>query len=107
MVKHGPSSKVTGKVKWFHSRKRYGFITSDTAGDVFFHQQQIVNNSRSVPAQDTPVRFHVRDTWRGPEALNVELLEHRPDIDRQEITEKPLSAEANSFADVSGDPTTG
>jgi cold shock protein len=74
MLNYGPWPKHSGTVKWFRSNKRYGFIESDAGEDVFFHQQQVVNHSRHAPGTGATVRFHVRETWRGPEALNIEVL---------------------------------
>jgi len=87
MIKYGPSHKVSGKVKWFRANKHYGFIESDSGGDVFFQRQQIINLNSHAPTKGTRVRFHVHDTWRGPEALNVELLEDPTSHDRKDSQE--------------------
>ena len=71
----GPLPKMRGKVKWFDPRKGYGFIVAEEGMEVFFHQRQILGNSRKEMNEGQAVRFHMRDTMKGPEALNVELEE--------------------------------
>jgi CspA family cold shock protein len=69
----GPLPKEQGKVKWFSPRKHYGFITAEGSGDVFFHQQQLLETVDSAPHEGQSARFHVRYSSKGPEALNVEI----------------------------------
>jgi CspA family cold shock protein len=78
-TKTGPLPKKRGEVKWFSSRKGYGFITveEDAATapkDVFFHQQQLLEDAQSAPEKGQPVRFHTRYSPKGPEAVNVEIV---------------------------------
>jgi CspA family cold shock protein len=69
----GPPPKVRGSVKWFNPDKRYGFIIAGPDEEVFFHQEQLLGSNRVQSGQQ--VRFHIRYSAKGPEALNVELLE--------------------------------
>jgi len=73
-MKRGPLPKQRGKVKWFSRRKNYGFIVSEENEQLFFHQQQILETDGNAPQKGHAVRFHVRYSPKGPEALNVELL---------------------------------
>jgi CspA family cold shock protein len=73
-LKTGPMPKQKGEVKWFDSRKRYGFIVSRAGEEVFVHQQQILAGDDANLHEGQDVRFHVHDTFKGPEALNVEAL---------------------------------
>ena len=70
----GPLPKEEGEVKWFSPRKRYGFITIEEDLDVFFHEQQLLDDVQSGPQKGQPVRFHMRYSVKGPEAVNVEIL---------------------------------
>lgn len=70
----GPLPKRGGEVKWFNPRKHYGFIVSDEGEEVFFHQQQVLEQDGRGPSAGQRVQFHVRYPVRGPEALNVELV---------------------------------
>jgi CspA family cold shock protein len=66
--------KEQGKVKWFNPRKRYGFIATQAGDEVFFHQDQLLDDSGQAPRDGQAVRFHLHFARKGPEALNVELV---------------------------------
>jgi CspA family cold shock protein len=70
-----PLPKQRGKVKWFNPRKRYGFIATEAGEEVFFHQEQILLDTGQAPREGQTVRFHLHYPHKGPEALNVELVE--------------------------------
>lgn len=72
--KWGPAPKTEGIVKWFSSRKRYGFITTEGDQDIFLHQEEILDDQELEPRKGQRTRFHVQDAPKGPEAVNVELL---------------------------------
>jgi len=72
-LKAGPLPKQRGKVKWFSSRKNYGFITTEEDKDVFFHRQQLLKATGKPPQKGQTAHFHVRHSVKGPEALNVEI----------------------------------
>jgi CspA family cold shock protein len=61
-------------VKWFNPRKRYGFIVAEEGEEVFFHQRQILGGNEEEASEGQAVEFHVRDTLKGLEALNIELI---------------------------------
>jgi hypothetical protein len=42
---------------------------------VFFHQDQLYGKNGGLALEGQLARFHVRNTAKGPEALNVELLD--------------------------------
>jgi CspA family cold shock protein len=67
--------KEQGRVKWFNPRKGYGFITTEAGDEVFFHQEQLLGVSGQAPREGQAVRFHLHYPHKGPEALNVELVE--------------------------------
>jgi cold shock CspA family protein len=72
-VKAGPLPKQRGKVKWFNPYKHYGFIITGKGEEVFFHQHQLLKGNEVHKGQTA--QFHVRYSMKGPEALNVELVE--------------------------------
>ena len=69
----GPMPKRHGRVKWFNSRKNYGFLVTDEGEEVFVHQHQILDGAPDLN-EGQEVRFHVRYPFKGPEALNVEVV---------------------------------
>jgi cold shock CspA family protein len=75
--KAGPLPKQKGTVKWFSRRKHHGFIVSERGDELFFHSSQLFEGSASGrgPREGQLARFHVRNALKGPEALNVELLD--------------------------------
>jgi CspA family cold shock protein len=75
--KSGPLPKERGEVKWFSERKRYGFLVGERGQEVFFHRDQLLSTNGHGPLQGQEARFHVRYSGKGPEALNVELVENR------------------------------
>jgi CspA family cold shock protein len=71
----GPRPKQRGRVKWFNATKHYGFIVADTGEEVFFHQDQLLEEAPRYPQEGQTVRFHLHYPIKGPEALNVEVVE--------------------------------
>lgn len=66
----------TGKVKWFHSQKGYGFIAPDleTDPDVFVHHSSIQMEGFRSLNENQRVSFDIVKTERGFQAANVSLL---------------------------------
>ena len=62
---------IRGTVKWFNDAKGYGFITQSNGDDIFVHFSGIVGEGFRTLAEGEEVEFEVRDTDRGPQAMNV------------------------------------
>jgi CspA family cold shock protein len=77
-VRYGPLPKQRGRVKWFSSRKHYGFIVSEEGEELFFHERQLLGEHRARLEHEQPVLFHVNYAIKGPEALNVEIIGDGP-----------------------------
>jgi len=73
-LKGGPLLKEPGEIKWFDSRKRYGFVATQDGQEIFVHQKQILDGQGDIPREGQAVRFHVYQSLKGPEAWNVELV---------------------------------
>ncbi len=61
-----------GKVKWFDSRKGYGFIEKDGGGDVFAHFQEIIGDGYRSLNEGDRVKFEVIQTPKGEKATKIE-----------------------------------
>ena len=70
-------TEVTGKVKWYSVRGKYGFIArTDEKNDVFVHQTAILKSPMNrfflrTLADGEDVVFNVVEGDKGPEAANV------------------------------------
>lgn len=63
-----------GKVKWFHDSKGYGFIETESGGDVFVHYSAITSEGFATLAEGQEVEFELQDGEKGPRATNVVTL---------------------------------
>ena len=62
----------TGTVKWFDSKKGYGFITPTEGGsDLFVHMSSIVMEGYKTLTDNQTVTYEVGTSDRGDVATNV------------------------------------
>ncbi|WP_457678314.1 cold-shock protein [Thermovibrio sp.] len=66
--------KLTGTVKWFDSKKGYGFITADNGQDVFVHYTGISGEGFRTLEEGERVSFSVMESEKGLKAVDVERL---------------------------------
>lgn len=67
---------MEGKVKWFKNDKGYGFITGEDGKDYFMHYtalEGVVSQDDRENLQDKKVTFSLKDTDRGPQAIDVKF----------------------------------
>ena len=72
---------VKGTVKWFNSKKGYGFITrEDSSVDVFVHFSAIQGEQDQfkIIYEGDIVEFDVVEGQKGPQASNVVIIEKGP-----------------------------
>lgn len=62
---------VKGKVKWFDSKKGYGFITVETGEDAFVHFSAIQDNGYKSLNEGQDVELEVEKDVKGLKAKNV------------------------------------
>lgn len=69
--------QMTGLVKWFNTRRGYGFIQIDNGSDVFVHYTSIISEDGEFRDlyEGQRVRFELRDGKKGPVAMNVLVLD--------------------------------
>jgi len=61
---------MKGTVKWYNSRKGYGFITGEDDKDVFVHKSAIPDGIDFLHDGDQ-VEYEVEETERGLKAKNI------------------------------------
>ncbi len=67
--------RITGTVKWFNTKKGYGFITRDDGqGDIFGHYSAIEGNGFKKLEEGQKVEFEVVEEEKGPRAQSVKKL---------------------------------
>ena len=68
---------ATGTVKWFNDAKGFGFIVPDDGGpkDVFVHHTAIRMDGFRTLAEGQRVSYEVEQGAKGPQAINVVLIE--------------------------------
>jgi len=65
----------TGTVKWFNSRKGFGFIVPDGGGDdLFVHHSEIRAVGYALLEKGQKVEFQIGQCKKGPCATNVTPL---------------------------------
>lgn len=71
---------VKGTVKWFNSRKGYGFINSEEGNDVFVHYTALAGREDEYVTLNEmdKVEFDIVQGQKGPQASNVVVVEKAP-----------------------------
>jgi len=68
--------RVTGTVKWFDSKKGFGFITKDDdQTDVFVHFSAIEGKGFKNLEEGERVEFEIVQEEKGPRAQNVKKIQ--------------------------------
>jgi len=60
-----------GKVKWFNTRKGYGFISTEDGTDIFVHYSSISGDGYRALSEDDSVSFDIVEGEKGLRAENV------------------------------------
>ena len=64
----------TGIVKFFNEEKGFGFISTETDGDIFVHSSNIEGSGRRGLVTGQTVEFEIGKGRKGPEANNVRTV---------------------------------
>ncbi|MCP5103561.1 MAG: cold-shock protein [bacterium] len=66
---------LKGKVKWFDTKKGFGFIQSEEGNDVFVHYTSIESEGFKNLEQGQEVTFEITEGKKGPQAADVRVVE--------------------------------
>ena len=71
---------ASGTVKWFNSRKGYGFIISEDGTDIFVHYSALAGREDKYVTlnENDKVEFDIVEGQKGPQASNVVVTEKAP-----------------------------
>jgi len=69
----------TGRVKWYDAEKGFGFVTQDGGEDVYVRASALPSGVQTLKAGQR-IEFGMAEGRRGPQALQVRLLEPPPSM---------------------------
>ena len=65
----------TGKVKWFNSKKGYGFITEDeTEKDIFLHITALEESKLKTLKEEQDLEFEIKEENNKLQAINLKKV---------------------------------
>ena len=67
--------RKTGTVKWFDSKKGYGFIELEGSDDIFVHYSDILDEGYKSLKDGQKVEFEIEKDDQGEKAKNVKKIE--------------------------------
>ena len=66
---------TTGKVKWFNSKKGYGFLTEDgTEKDIFLHVSTLEESKLKTLKEDQKLQFEIKNEKNKLQAINLKKV---------------------------------
>jgi len=70
------SERLSGKTKWYNSKKGYGFIErQDGQKDVFVHASAVRDAGLRFLSEGQEVSFEIQDGEKGPSAVALQTSE--------------------------------
>ncbi len=62
----------SGKVKWFNSKKGYGFITdNETKKDIFLHVSALEESKLRILKEEQEIKFDIKKEKNKLQAINI------------------------------------
>lgn len=77
----------TGKVKWYDAEKGFGFLTTDSGGDVFVRADSLPAGVVTLRS-GTRVEFGLVQGRKGDQAIQLSVLEPTPSVSKA-LRKKP------------------
>ena len=65
---------MEGKVKWFDSKKGYGFIIAEDGKEIFVHYTGIVKEGFKALVEGQLVTYEIGSGDKGEQAVNVQIV---------------------------------
>ena len=64
-----------GKIKWFNSKKGYGFITEDkTEKDIFLHVSALEESRLRILKENQKIQFDIKEDKDKLQAINLKKV---------------------------------
>ena len=70
---------MIGKVKWFDSKKGYGFILDVEGKEIFVHFSGIVKEGFKSLTEGQQVEYEIGESDKGRQAIEVRVIERKRD----------------------------
>ena len=65
----------SGKIKWFNSKKGYGFITEEgTEKDIFLHISALEESKLRILKEDQKIQFDIKEDKNKLQAINLKKV---------------------------------
>ena len=66
---------TSGKVKWFNSKKGYGFITeNETEKDIFLHVSALEESKLKILKEEQELEFEIKEEKNKLQAINLKKI---------------------------------
>lgn len=72
---HRYGANVRGTVKFFSTKRGFGFITGEDGEDVYFNKASLRRDRMYDPVEGDPVTFEIREIPSGKMAHRIEQIE--------------------------------
>lgn len=67
-------SRVRGMVKTFSESRGFGFIAEEEGGDIFFHKENIINETEVAVGVGRFVEYESEEGPHGLKAIKIQVL---------------------------------